>query len=563
VEATKASDMGLDTEDRKAARRSSRSVFQTTNDDHGFRKGLLEFLLILFLAILNPFGMTDSLAGLSRDVMMRATAGYYDLNRDPHSAVVLIDDVSISGTMRGTINDPATNNLSPPPPSQSSAISRHYIAEVLTSLVRHGAEAVFLDFLFIDDAVGTTALVEAIVEAKDLGVSVYVASSVGEGRANCDELVFARIAAVASGVSRILRTDHDWHEYHPSPKPCASKTADTKTVGIDAASPALTLYRDYCKSRPTKCDKSENIDDDRIWIREMIPRWGATAPDIITKLREYQGKKICKSSDISDWISAARYFISSLYGDFRETYAKSKKENLPKHPCFPSPTVFSWELLINEHNPDRVVQEAIYGKWVFVGNSVIGLNDFSVSPIFKIVPGVLMHAVAFDNIVSYHNNYVKAWAEIFGDPDENEELKSKSYKEFQDFFKNLEWDDLVEASCALIIFVSIRLMSSVWRRVDFEIYWIGVYYGFGIYWAWPLVGFGYQLISVFTQWLLFVIVIILFCVFLFIYGRFDPVNLIGLLALAGIALDTPNRVKLTFLGVVIATLSIVKMGELA
>lgn len=45
------------------------------------------------------------------------------------------------------------------------------------------------------------------------------------------------------------------------------------------------------------------------------------------------------------------------------------------------------------------------GRYVFVGANVPGFNDFADSPVHRVTPGVYMHAMALDNLLTYQGNY--------------------------------------------------------------------------------------------------------------------------------------------------------------
>jgi len=45
------------------------------------------------------------------------------------------------------------------------------------------------------------------------------------------------------------------------------------------------------------------------------------------------------------------------------------------------------------------------GKYVFVGAKVPGYNDFADSPVHGLIPGIYMHAMALDNLLTYQDKY--------------------------------------------------------------------------------------------------------------------------------------------------------------
>ena len=45
------------------------------------------------------------------------------------------------------------------------------------------------------------------------------------------------------------------------------------------------------------------------------------------------------------------------------------------------------------------------GRYVLVGAHVPGFNDFADSPVHRVTPGIYMHAMALDNLLTYHGDY--------------------------------------------------------------------------------------------------------------------------------------------------------------
>jgi hypothetical protein len=55
--------------------------------------------------------------------------------------------------------------------------------------------------------------------------------------------------------------------------------------------------------------------------------------------------------------------------------------------------------------PEHALAPYLRGRYVMVGAQVPGYNDFAVSPVHGIIPGIHMHAMALDNLLTYRGNY--------------------------------------------------------------------------------------------------------------------------------------------------------------
>jgi hypothetical protein len=69
----------------------------------------------------------------------------------------------------------------------------------------------------------------------------------------------------------------------------------------------------------------------------------------------------------------------------------------------PSHQVFSMAQ-ISEMSPEEV-RQLINGRYVLIGAQIKGYNDFITSPAHGLVPGVLLHAMALDNLLTYGESY--------------------------------------------------------------------------------------------------------------------------------------------------------------
>ena len=55
--------------------------------------------------------------------------------------------------------------------------------------------------------------------------------------------------------------------------------------------------------------------------------------------------------------------------------------------------------------PEETLAPLLAGRYVLVGANVPGYNDFVNSPVHGLIPGVYLHAMALDNLLTYQGNY--------------------------------------------------------------------------------------------------------------------------------------------------------------
>jgi len=69
------------------------------------------------------------------------------------------------------------------------------------------------------------------------------------------------------------------------------------------------------------------------------------------------------------------------------------------------------------YNSDKKdLEKLIKNKVVLIGTNLTGVSDFHETPMYGLVPGVFVHAMAFDNLVNYQHDYYKDGDsfEVFG-----------------------------------------------------------------------------------------------------------------------------------------------------
>lgn len=322
----------------------------------------------LVVAVVVAFVMlwATPLVAPSSDLLTYATAraqsrlmgGYYPAARHDDVTVLLIDDDSVERVGRGW-----------PVPYGSHA---RWLSN-LGSLYQ--PRAIFLDITFGQERQDDTlpALRRALCRLRDAGVPVFLAALAGEdgqlhlrpgletppGEPPCFTMVDVRYRA--SKVDRMVWSYPLWTE-----------------PGVRSA--ALAVAQDAAGIRfPPNQDT-------------MALTWGVDNVD---------------QSRYAEWCRQSRGgFIELLPGALRGLILGEKNPSLPICPY--SHVLTMSELLNAAPEDEERLQRMLHGRYVMIGAAISGYNDVILSPVHEMIPGVFMHAMALDNLLTYGKNYKRA-----------------------------------------------------------------------------------------------------------------------------------------------------------
>jgi CHASE2 domain len=262
---------------------------------------------------------------------------------------------------------------------ESYPVSYEGHAEVLEALSAYHPRAVFVDFAFVDRRSGQDIgrLNQAICGLRESGTAVYFAApptpavkTSGHGlrdglKRSCFEVVTAQMD-VAQGVSGVL-TYSNGTCTAPGPNRGCREFVWT---------PAFAMY----DARKTALERTRLVPED---TRPMEIIWA----NRVSKLN-------------SQWMSCtSERALFHLYHMLRKNPLAEKRK------C-PHTNTISVLHLLGPVNSG--VQQAIEGKAVFYGGSFQMVGDRVVSPVYDDLPGVYLHAMAYDNLVTFTSDYKRA-----------------------------------------------------------------------------------------------------------------------------------------------------------
>lgn len=378
------------------------------------RRRLWLALFIVLLAVLDPFGLASSSDKASAQWLNRMFASGYSSDGQQQVAVVLIDDAYL---MR--------NNTSWPMPygEQSKLFKR---------LLAYKPKAVFVDLLyshdhsFGDPERGSQLLTNVFERYQRQGIALLLANTGvarGEdGQAN----TLAHFAAVSQPALVVWEGVDDKY-------PLAAQTA----LGA-METPALALYRQYCQTQA--CAPLPKDSHAAVQLPPMALQWGL-------KLAPEQGR----IADIRHCAPPRNFLLDGVMQFFQAVFWKL--DDSAQARCPYSLTLSASDLEASTAEDRALVAKLLGGRLVMVGANITSTGDLVQSPVHGQIPGIYLHAMALDNLISEGLDYDREPGNLPG--------------------LNLNWLDLLELGLLALIAVLKALHArrlaklhtwSRWRR---------------------------------------------------------------------------------------------------
>jgi len=307
---------------------------------------------------LDLFGIDTKLDRHSSDIINLVAGPFYPVAGRSQMSVVVLDEVTVRA--RRTTTRPK--------------LSLH--AEVLYWIRQFRPKAVMLDMYFIDPRVDDKTmplLLGEIEEYADAGIPLYlVAPPAGsESLPEIDELVRRKGDGVRF-VPGPFGTDDDHVD--------RSYLVKAPLDGPPVYTASFRIYHSLFAPALGEIDPAGR-DDDR-----MALFWGTQAEWTNARWQE----------DCANVVSNP---LTRLRKAVFDPVALRKT-------CFYTPTIPTAELLTAEDDNDPDVPHLIRDRVVFYGTYLRGSQDVAVSPAHGRLPGVMLHAMALDNLISFEGRYL-------------------------------------------------------------------------------------------------------------------------------------------------------------
>ncbi len=274
---------------------------------------------------------------------------YYNTEAQQEIVVVLIDDHYLS-----------SNKLSwPLSYSQQSVLMRQ--------ILRHEPKALFIDLLYTHDRTTKADSPQPLInvlERYGKRIPIYV-PEIKESAFSSEDL-FA--------VTHPVVVQWQGHEhYYPS-----------QIGSIDT--PAFAMHRQFCK-QTGKCNQPKNMPPIAI-------QWGmhlSTEQYLLTDNNECLGKE-------NPMIMVSKVLLSEVFWKLVPEW---------RQPCAYSTTVPPTYLSATLSEEKALLSTILKDKFVMLGALIQGARDEVYSPVHGKIAGVYLHAMALDNLISYHDQYFR------------------------------------------------------------------------------------------------------------------------------------------------------------
>ena len=309
------------------------------------------FAFSTYQIIMNPFGFSDLVQRYTQDISDLLITGPYVYPTTGH------DQISVA-----LVDDRTLGDLQMPWPWSYGAQAR-----VLDALLAERPRAVIVDILFVDPRKDDTLpeLVDEIGRYKRAGVPLYFSGdpSVGPGEPPIRKEL---LAAGAHVVDPTLLPQGIARQYNVDGRCMNGERSGT------CLSLALTVYRDLYPKEP--------LDVNREGLVELM--WG-TRPDPINT----------KWMDLKESCNRNIGFLSRVYLAFFDP--AQVRSRCPYESVIPVEKLF-------QGSDDADISKLARDRIVFYGGALQGVQDRSFSPVNGLIANVFIHAMALDNLITFH-----------------------------------------------------------------------------------------------------------------------------------------------------------------
>lgn len=325
-------------------------------------------LVVVLIALLDPFGLASSTDDASSRWLNRLLASWYADTGQRQVVVILIDDAYLL----------RNETYWPLPYSEQSKLFKRLLA--------YKPGAVFVDLLYSHDhsrhVPGQAPQMESQVLAnvferyQHQGIPLFLANT---GLPRGEEGAVNALPRFQTVSTPALIT---WSG-HGNQYPLAVSTA----LGV-LETPALKLYREHCRQHacaPLPADAmaaSQRPD--------MTVQWGldqSPAQALVSNVTE------CRLPSLADQLLQAVFW---------------KLGNKAQSNCAYSLTLSASDLEATGAEDRALLERLLAGKLVLVGARIAGTGDVTLSPLHGKIAGVYVHAMALDNLINWGMGYYRS-----------------------------------------------------------------------------------------------------------------------------------------------------------
>jgi CHASE2 domain-containing sensor protein len=363
------------------------------------------------LLMLDPFGIGTASSQRSEQAVLRITAPLYE--GSDRVAVVLIDDAFIART------------------GSTWPVGYAVQGKLLRSIMQAQPAGVFVDLVYRRPHEGATDTATADARSDDspgdltaplerfANTPLVIA---GQIRRDVDAAVApALCTAKPSALRESLLDDNSvlpvlsqWVAAQPTARGialvgwwgCGDRYPLILAGRATEESPAFALLSRYCALNGESSRECAPLKDSATieahFARPMVVRWGAYPP---ATQQPYYAAGVCQRYATPDgapsyvrrlWTSLQQLLLG-VFEDLRAARNPNVALPCPSVEVIPASVLWSGDA--------GIARELLAGRFVMVGASVSGIADWHQSPVHGQVPGVVLHAMALDNLLSLGTRY--------------------------------------------------------------------------------------------------------------------------------------------------------------
>lgn len=343
---------------------------------------VLVFLTHALLEWAEPLGLNRATQAHSERLSARFMAPFYHSGAQDRIAVVLIDDATVQARGVGW------------PPQYT------FYAAMLERIVEHRPAAIFVDVLIEDERPYDPSLENAREWLADVlegsGVPVFFAAS-EPGR----DGLFAGLPHVGSAVVSWQGMGGDY------PLQVGGANAvrwSGPLQGGPADTPAVALYDIACAPGegkdplPRGCAQLASALDGSEREGPMVLQWGHRRPVLPESASSVAAATCARAPGeaYSPWRAFFSEMVKGLRSGTEPGIWEARRETCP------------YTLTFHEEAlPAPGTDSPLAGRVVLVGARLAGLDDAVVSPTHQKLPGVYMHAMALDNLMTWGDRHLR------------------------------------------------------------------------------------------------------------------------------------------------------------
>jgi CHASE2 domain-containing sensor protein len=344
--------------------------------------------MIIVLALLDPFGLTSSTENASAQWLNRLFASSYSPIGQQHVVVVLIDDAYLL----------RNNTYWPMPYSEQSKLFKRLLA--------HQPSALFIDLLYSHDhsrgdpRQGSQLLANVFARYQHQDIPLLLANT---GQARGDDGQINVLPSFASVSTPALVTWSGYGDRYP--------LAAQVPVGI-LETPALQLYRHFCQKH--SCQELPASAAESAQAPPIAVQWGL---DFAQEQAQIADISHCTAPSMLEQLGQAIFWKLDISG----------RANCPY-----TLTVSASDLEASSAEDRALLRQILRNKLILVGAHITSASDLVQSPLHGKIPGIYLHAMALDNLITQGMDYDR-------DP--------------SNLLWSIDWLDLVEVALLLLIAV--------------------------------------------------------------------------------------------------------------